>query len=84
MINKTGLTGEALLDEAAHRVSVSPLLFFTDIDYGIAAARLLEKASAAFPVDFNEPPRNPRDRSLLLAVLGLASAIANRDHGFPV
>lgn len=65
-------TGEELLFVASRRVQDIEL-----VDYNLLAAisELLEAASKAFPIDFAEPPRNPRDMAVIYKALALARLI---------
>lgn len=45
---------------------------------------IFDAAAEAYAIDPSEPPRNPRDRNLLLAVLALADVGWNYFHPAPV
>lgn len=59
-------------------------------DVALAVAALLDRCAEAQPIDMSEPPRNPRDRSVIYAALALAEELlcdakyerpGGREHG---
>ena len=52
--------------DAEHIITWSPAV-------ALAVAGLLDAAADALPIDPGEPPRNPRDRRLVLAALDVAA-----------